>query len=185
MAYWFMKETFSVEPLRELEWGLPISGLRGGELNRGKRIEIDVEEPVHFQLESGEGVMPELVTDQGILVTPALAQAFRDCGVDNIDYYDAIIHDSETGEAFTYLLGNVIGVVDIIDLGASKLDPASPPKTAMLFDEIVLDESKAHGLDLFRPLNKKSSLIVSSKVKDHIESLDFPHVWFIAPENKG
>jgi hypothetical protein len=186
MAYYFMKCMSGGDNLRQLPQLPAIDGLRAGAFNRGNKIEVPVPSPIDIDLmPESKGNMPEFFHLPTFIMKQEFADALIHCGVDNIDYYPARIHDRKTGESWNYLLGNVIGVVDVIDVAASTVSPLSPPNTAMLFDEIVLDESRVYGLLLFRPKHKKSSILVSDVIKNYLESLKtFRYVRFIEPQDK-
>jgi hypothetical protein len=186
MPYYFMYCVSLKVTLRELQPGSPIPALKVGAFNRGQKIALEVPQPVHWNLDPDNGDMPVYFSAPALVVRREFADALKQCGVDNIDYYDVVLHDAKTGETWSdYLIANVIGDVDAIDMKASEIDPASPRTTAVLFDKIVIDESKCRGLKLFRPRHKPSSLLASKEVKDLIESKKFAFVRFVEPEDSA
>ena len=186
MSYYFMQIFYTNGPLKKLKSGSLVPGMKPGAFTNGRKVELDNNEPIQLSTRANsEGPMPELFNLPAFIPNNDFITALEECGVDNIDYYDCVIHDQETGKTYdNYKLGNILGAVDIIDLEASEIDPDSPPKIAMLFDNIVFDESRAKDFDIFRPVNKLSSVVVSQKIRDHIESKGiFSNVRFMDPED--
>jgi len=91
--------------------------------------------------------------------------------------------DGTSGKVWTnYKLCNIIGLLDVFDMQASNLNENSPPEVALLFDDIVINESKAAGHHLFRPYREMSSIVVSQELKEYIEGLDkYNNMEFVHP----
>jgi Immunity protein family (Imm11) len=183
MPYYFIQCVSWFEEIRELEGGTPTPELEPGVFTDGERITKEISQPLVWNLMPGQGEMPPFFDVPAFVVRKDFARALREGGADNIDYYDVTIRDPQTGQTWNdYLLANVIGVVDAIDMQKSEIDPDSPPDTAVLFDKIVIDDSRTRGLQIFRPLHKQSDLLVSKELRDHIESKNFKYVEFVEPE---
>ena len=184
MKYFFLWCMPDHADLRDIEDGELGNGMKASDLDEGQKVAEKIVEPVKIKLEPGTGAMPEMFMDP-FVITDELLDAFRDCGVDNIDSYDAIIVDENTGQQWhNYKLCNLIGVVDIFDMDRSELHPDSPPEIAVLFEEIVIDSEKAKGHHMFRSSHMSSHIMVSEHVRDHIESKGvFKNLEFIEPED--
>jgi hypothetical protein len=183
-AYTFIQCISWDEELRELSGGTPDPSLEPGVFTDGAPLTVPVNQPLIWPLAPGKGKMPVFFADPALVVHRDFAAVLRERGVDNVDYYDVILVDPQTGQRWNdYLIANVVGVVDVIDLGKSQIDPESPPVTAVLFDEIVLDEGRARNLMLFRPRHKQSSLLVSPQLRRALEAKRFPDVEFVEPED--
>lgn len=183
MSYYFMQCVAWKVDLRELQPGRMVPELSAGAFRRGKRIAMNLPEPLHWNVIPAKGEMPAYFSSPALVVRRDFAEALKQCGVDNIDYYAIVLHDPETKETWDeYVIANVIGDVDAIDMAKSEIDPDSPPTTAVLFDNIVIDESKCRDFRMFRPRHKHSALLVSKEVKDSIEARGFRHVAFVEPQ---
>ena len=171
--------------LRDIDNTDPFPGITTRMLRKG--IHLDVPESTvaeFFFDETPKGIIPELFSFPAFLMTPALFSALKECGVDNIQSWPAKITDRETGETYDYILGNIIGIVDIIDNSASDIAPQSPTHIAVLYKKIAFKEDDPNTPHLFRPANKRTAMVVSEKVRTHLEKLGtFPHVSFHNPEN--
>lgn len=112
-------------------------------------------------------------------VIAALASA----GVDNIDYYDAVLRDPSTGKEYTnYKAFNIIGLVACADMGSSERMPGSTSDIGDVdFHALVIDEKKARGLLLFRLAESVNAIVVHEKVKDRIEAAGIPGFYFYGP----
>jgi len=188
MTHYFLHVASDKFKLRSIRLKRQPDGTNSGMFDEGARIDQPVQEPVQLHLDPITYVdyvnMPVL-GEVPLVMTDALLKDLRDFGVDNIDAYNCVVNDTETGEQFTnYKLCNVIGLIDVFDMAASELHEDSPPEVAYLFNEIVIDESKAKGHHLFRPYGRMSELLVSEALKKHLErDAKYPHLQFIAPED--
>lgn len=183
MAYFFLDCFPYKKPLRDLDYSGPaFPGVEVSDFNKGKQIEIATAEPAHFEV-FDKGEMPEFFILPTLVMRPDFAEALADFGIDNIQTFAAKLTDPDTGATWDYVLGNIKGLVDIFDQERSQIHSGSPPKTAMLFNTIVIDESAAHGFDILRPLHKTSSILISERLKNHLESYGaFSNTYFVPPE---
>lgn len=163
----------------------PFPGITTRMLRKGKVLDVPEDAIAQFYFDKKPlGIIPELFGSPTFLMTPKLFSALKECGVDNIQAWSAKINDLETGESFDYILGNIIGIVDIIDNSASDISPCSPTHTAMLYKKKVFNGNVSTNLHLFRPLNKRTAMVVSSNIRDHLEKSGmFPYISFHSPEN--
>lgn len=173
------------EQTRRLEggaWG----GLKAGTFTQGQPIQSALTPPIEIDLvedPDGEEQMPPLWVVPALVVRQELAQALREAGVDNIEYFPAALIDRQTGARhLDYAVGNIVGVVDAIDMQKSVLAPNSPPAIAMRFKKMVLDEQKCRGLLLFRLMHRQSLVIVAGTLADHLRKKNFPYLHLIPPE---
>ena len=159
------------------------NGLCWGDFIDGAKLRTDqVEEPILVDLRYPEDVMPEIF-ESPLLISDEFLADLLNFGIDNIDAYECHLIDGESGKVWTnYKLCNIIGLLDVFDMQASTLNDGSSPEVALLFDDIVINESKAAGHHLFRPAGKMSSILVSQELKDYIEGLGkYKNVEFVHP----
>ena len=161
------------------------NGLSQKKLKRGARLKNDeVQEPIIVHLTYPNDVMPEFF-EFPLLLRDDLLKDILDFGVDNLDIYGCELIDRESGKVWSnYKVANIIGLVDVFDMHASELHPDSPSEEAYLFNEIVIDQSKADGHHIFRPYGRQSEMMVSEELKNYLESKEkYPHLHFVAPED--
>ena len=93
-------------------------------------------------------------------------------GVDNIDYFPVTLRDQKNGELDTeYLLANVLGLVDCVDMQKSKVEHW---ESGMGFDflSMAIDPAKARGFKLFRLKDDPTKVIIDEELKQHFEATD-------------
>ena len=124
---------------------------------RGQPFKYEVPAPILIDCEpfhSYKGPPMELF-DVGIpLMSARLARVLTETGVNNIDFYEAILKNTETGETYNYKAYNVIGLV----------------AADVIFNKLVVDEDKTHGLLMFRLAENINALMVHKEVRDRILS---------------
>jgi hypothetical protein len=109
--------------------------------------------------------------------------ALRQAGVDNIQYFDAVLRDPVTGREYrNYKAYNILGLVACADMQASELMGTSDSTIGDVdFHSLVIDESKTRGLLLFRLAESVNAIVVHEKVKQSIESAGIPGFVFYGP----
>jgi hypothetical protein len=151
---------------------------------RGVRFTTPIPEPLRFTLDpSAEGSLPYYFRWTIPLMHDDLIAGLREAGVDNIDVYDAVVRDDETGEEYPdFKAVNVIGKVAAADLGASKYVDKPNPLIAVQFDSLAIDEKKAGSLLMFRLAESVTAIVVHEKVRDVLKAREIL-VGFIEPKN--
>lgn len=106
------------------------------------------------------------------LMTPALVNALRDVGVDNLQVFPVEIEDAFTGEtlSFKYVLVNIVGIVSCAKLESSEHLPFG---SGYYFHKLKIDEEKVKGLSMFRLAESHLEIIVDEKVAKVINSGEF------------
>jgi hypothetical protein len=112
-----------------------------------------------------------------------VAAALRGAGVDNIQYFDAVLKDPGTGaDHRNYRAYNIVGLVACADMVASKrMSTGSGTMGDVDFESLVVDESKTGGALLFRLAENVSAIVVHDKVKEAIEASGIPGFVFYGP----
>lgn len=174
------------ERTRRLEggdWG----GLEAGAFIDGASIAAPVPNPIEIDLvpdEKGTAEMPPLWVVPALVVRKDVAEALQAIGVDNVQYYPAVLHDRARNQRWDdYLVGNVIGLMDVIDMKKSVLDPDSPPEIAMLFETMVLDEKKCRGAMMFRLMHRQNLIVISDRVANQLRSKNYRFLHIVPPED--
>ncbi|NTX02355.1 imm11 family protein [Myxococcus sp. CA040A] len=99
-----------------------------------------------------------------------LIEVLRAAGVDNLDVYDAVIHDPRTGlTTSAFKAVNVLGSVDCADMEQSEYDPRAE-RGAREFIKLVIDPTKTMGLKMFRLHERPTLLLIHEDVKQGIEA---------------
>jgi hypothetical protein len=118
------------------------------------------------------------------LMRDDLIEALREAGVENLELFPAEIEDPGTGDVATnYKAFNIIGLVACSDMDTSEFMD-SPEDIDMIdvdFSELVIDESKAQGLHLFRLAECCSAIVISETVRNKIEEKNISGMVFYGP----
>ena len=70
--------------------------------------------PIHMEVgfyNGYSGLPPEYNGTNACVMSERLANALTNAGVDNIDYYPVILTNKESGQTYSYLAYNIIGLV--------------------------------------------------------------------------
>jgi hypothetical protein len=151
----------------------------------GVRFTTPIPQPLRFTLDpSVEGSVPFFLDWTIPLMHGELIAGLKEAGVDNLDLYDAIVLDEETGEEFTdFKAVNVIGAIAAADLGASKYSTEEGTTlVSMQFDSLVIDEKKTGSVLLFRLAECVSAIVVHEKIRKVLKARDVL-VGFIEPKD--
>ena len=109
--------------------------------------------------------MPDFDVGRLPLVSNRLAEILRKAGVDNLQLFDTEITDPLTGVVYSdYKAMNIIGAVSCANLDASEYEPSKAPRID--FTKLVIDESRARGLCMFRLAESLKYILISQKVRD-------------------
>jgi len=118
----------------------------------------------------------------GLVVNTKIKKLLSTSGVDNIQYFDAVVENSVTGEVSDdYKIANIIGIVNCIDYDNSELE-YFPDGGVMFFDKLVLDENKIKGLLIFRLYDFLPIIVVHKKIKEIFEKNSISGIKFYLPE---
>ncbi|MDW5289557.1 imm11 family protein [Formosa sp. PL04] len=117
---------------------------------------------------------PRSNDDRGDLI-PGLVTLFHDeligelnrLGVDNIQCLPVNLHAPNGDIEGGYSIANIIGLLDAVDLGKSKLDEKIPGIRQTLYS-FSIDKVKAKGLHIFRILHAPSLIIVDEWLKEQL-----------------
>lgn len=122
--------------------------------------------------------LPNFLSQPKPIMSKKLLEVIRAAGVNNIDAYKADFYYADGSKApGEYFIVNVIGVVAAADMSKSVYDPNQPDKMiAMSFDSLTIDQSKTHGLLMFRLAENIVEIILHEKVKKAIEKANIPYV---------
>jgi len=148
----------------------------------GARFQVPIPTPLEITIESGL-MMP--MFSRGILLwREDVVATLADASVDNFDSYDSILIDLLTGRRFhNYKAINILGLVAAADLAKSKY--AAPSGSALIdtdFDSLVIDQTKARGLSLFRLAECVTAIVVHQRVRQRLEEKGIQYLNFVAPD---
>jgi hypothetical protein len=142
-------------------------------------------EPIRIEiLEEEAGLLLEYY-DSGIsIMSRRLANALKDAGIDNIDFYETEIHDLTTGEVLrSHVAFNLIGAIEAADLGKSKYQALDGPLIAIDFDSLAIDEAKTRGVLMFRLAESTNGVAVHESVREKIEAVGIDTLTFFRPQD--
>lgn len=143
--------------------------------NRGEYIDGRlITRPLEYTLkkinknseEHGE-YLPAYLRDTYSLFREDLVFAINKCGANNLQSFDAILHDPETGENITkYKSVNIIGLVAAADMkNSDAMIHTAPALIDVQFDKLVLDPDKTNNLLIFRLAEAAGTIIVHERLK--------------------
>jgi hypothetical protein len=139
-----------------------------GNWRDGRLIRDPVPQPLEYELDPDYPGNPKaMYYEEAIpIVRQDVIDALQRSGVDNIQYFDAIVRDPGSGKEYrNYKAYNILGLVASADMRASKLMGTSNSSLGDVdFHALVIDEAKTHGLQLFRLAENVSAIVVDEKV---------------------
>ena len=105
------------------------------------------------------------------LMSRRLVETLEGAGVDNLQKFEAELHDETSGEINRYFyVVNVVGLVAAADLSKSK---SLPLGGGHVFTDLTVDPSKTQGLLVFRLAESLIDIIVHERVAKAIEAGKF------------
>lgn len=140
--------------------------------------------PIEAVIEPGdEGVFPDLIEVPLPLMSRRLMIALKAAGVDNAQYFPTRIAMKASGRVVEDMVAfNVVGAVAAADKSASRFkDEGGIGVISVSFDELVLNESAACGLKLFRLAEFTQSIVVHETVRDALLTAGISNLEFIEP----
>ena len=133
----------------------------------GRPIGVDVPEPLRFPADTtAEHPPPDFTCMVVPVMSNRLVEALRAMGVDNLQCYDTILENGDTGESWRgFKAVNVIGLVSCADLEQSQYTKLG----GGLYDfaSLVVDPRRAQGL-FFRLAEAPGTMIAHKSVGDHL-----------------
>lgn len=149
--------------------------------------ESNVPTPILIDFEPLRGYkgLPIELYDLGIpIMSERLANALTGAGVDNIDFFDAILTNTITGEAYKYRAFNIIGIIAAADLGRSEWDSYDDiPNGDVSFYNLIINEKNCRNTLLFRLAENLGAILIHQHVKDYIISKGIDTLRFMPPED--
>ena len=150
----------------------------------GAVFAVPPREPVQIEIvEEEAGLLLEYYTSGIAIMSRRLAKALQDTGIDNIDFYEAEIHDLKSGNVIkSHLAFNLIGAIAAADLSQSKYQALDGPLISVDFDSLTIDEGKTRGARMFRLAESVNGVAVHESVKDAIEAAGIDTLTFAPPD---
>jgi len=148
----------------------------------GEEITEAVPEPLLYTIDEDEsGNMPAFFLDAMPLMEKKLLKILEDLGVDNLQTYQAEIHDEGRKKVFkNYRAINIVGAVAMLDKKKSKSRGLGLGGAGFIH-KLVLDESKAKGKLILRLEESLLTILVHKKIKDAAEKNGIKNVSFTHP----
>lgn len=152
----------------------------------GRRLdERSVPQRLKYTLDPDYGGTPKAMYDSKAqpVMSDDLREVLTKAGVDNVQYFDAILVDPESRREYAnYKAFNIVGLVAAADMERSELMGTSDSTIGDVdFHALVLDESKTGGMLLFRLAEKISAIVVHQRIKAAIEASGIPGFVFYGP----
>ncbi len=148
----------------------------------GAPVGFDVPQPIVYELDPLYSGNPQALYDaQPVPVMRLdLLDALIHVGVKNLELFDAVLLDTETGKEYKdYKAFNIVGRVSAADLdGSVRMGVSDRTTISADFESLAIDESKAGGLLLFRLAENLSAIVVDEKIKNEVERRKIPGIFF-------
>lgn len=112
-----------------------------------------------------------------------LALVLQGAGVDNIQWFDAVLVDPDTRREYSnYKAYNIVGLISCADMTASRrMDGSEGDLIDVDFESLVIDENRAGAALMFRLAENVSAVVVHQQVKLAIEAAGIPGIVFYGP----
>jgi len=142
----------------------------------GSRIGRELPLPLQFPVDATAQNPPPDFTE---LVIPAMSDrlvaALREAGVDNLQCFDAVLQNPETGESWKgYQAVNIIGCTACADLSRSEYTEIGGGLLG--FSWLVVDPKLARGALFFRLAESPSMIIAHRSIGDHLYAAGQPRM---------
>ena len=137
----------------------------------GVKCKKPIPDPIVCHLKSGRGtIMRDMFLIDVPLFSDRMLEVFYEFSINNLDIYPATIHGL-SGEVYpNYKAVNILGTVLCADIEKSICFGSEPP--FIEFSQLVINEKKIPGLDIFRLAENTLIIIISERVKQKLEQLD-------------
>lgn len=165
--------------------------LGGVFFDEGTRITGDVPDPLEVTLKplnpdaADHGPeIPEYFPGRVPLFRDDLIEAMRRGGVDNMDVYNAVLIDPDSGRRHTtHKAVNIVGLISAADMTNSNatVHPGGP-LIDVDFHGLVVDEAKAQGALVFRLAESTRAVLVHERLRDHLLASGFDSLDFLPPD---
>jgi len=168
----------SGDPDMMLFFSLPNPSLRERWL-AGQKFSKPPAQPVKVVIKKGnEGGKLLAYHNPVNLMSDALAETVKRAGVDNIDFYDAVIVDEGGAERHRGLrVFNLVGNIRAADLSKTVFTPGTDSRLIdASIEKLAIDEKKARGALMFRLAENVSTVVVHASVARAISSGNFEGV---------
>lgn len=160
----------------------------GGGVLRGwkscKRFAKMPPQPIEVLIDVGEsGQLLELYDATIAIMSKRLADALLAAGVSNIDFYDVVVADMETGMRHeSHVAFNIVGAVSAADLSRSNFNAPDGPLISVDFDGLTIDSHRPRDALFFRLAESVNGIVVHEKIKKAIAAAGIDTVSLLRPE---
>lgn len=156
-----------------------------GNWRDGALITTPVPQPLVYLLnDKYDGQPKPMYYEESIpVMRDDVAQLLLDAGVDNIQFFDAVLKDQKAGRDYpNYKAYNIVGLVSCADMAASTMMGTSSSTMGDAdFEGLVLDESRTRGALLFRLAENVSAIVVHERIKAAVENSGIKGFLFCGP----
>src|SRR5207302_11238489 len=113
-----------------------------------------------------------LNANDSMIMQKSMLAALREACVDNLDAYETVIRHPKTAfVTHDYVACNLIGLVSAVNIARSKVVGGSSDHLLDTdFDGLVIDETRARGLLMFRLAENTTGVVVHEKIRRQLES---------------
>lgn len=173
-------------------WTTDYPFIRGVRWRRGARFTTPVPTPLEVTMkpmnpnaDDHGPEIPEFFEGDFPLFRDDLIAAMKEAGVDNLDVYDAVLIDADSGARLTtHKAVNIVGLIAAADMQASNATVhTGGPVIDVDFEGLAIDEDRAAGAYIFRLAESTNAIIVHQKLRDHLLGRGFTNLRFFEPKD--
>lgn len=166
--------------------------IKGVQFTVGQLITAPVPVPLEYTLkkinpqsDDHSAHMPAFLKGNQPLFRDDLIAAMRECGVNNLQCFQAVLQDPEGDRQHTnYQVVNIVGLIAAADLSKSTytVPPSGgPPVIDTEFDHLVIDEAKPRNQLLFRLAESTMAIMVHENLRGFLVARGFDDLVFHEP----
>lgn len=177
---YFVMVCEGVPPISPLASAPRLPGWMGGHV-----VDTPAEMPLRYSLNPKYPGTPKAMYEEKSvpIMHVSVRAALQAAGVDNIQYFDAVLNNPLTGEVRNdYEAFNIVGLVACVDAVRSQgMGGAASTAGDADYHELVIDEARAGGALLFRLAENTSAIVVHRRVRDAVLAAGLPGFVFYGP----
>ncbi len=142
---------------------------------------ILIEATPHFGY---QGPPPDYYDDSISLMSPRLKKVLDEAGVDNVDYYPAVISYRGSSKKYDWFAFNIVGLISAVVINKSDIkNDDGVPLINSSINGFTVDTAKVRDKYLFRLTENVMTTLIHVSVKDAIEAAGIDTFEFTNPED--
>jgi len=141
---------------------------------------------VPYTMQPDERLTDNLIAPgcRGLLFNKKVKKIFNDAGVDNIQYFEARLVNTDSGEINDdYVIANIVGKIDCLDYEKSELELDQDGSIEYIDSLSIKNEDSVDYGNIFRLSAFHPVVVVSPLIKEEMENNKITGIRFYRPED--